>query len=69
MKQKNYGSAVFTALQARYMSLEYIAYEARHRQFDAVVKGDSTSDWWADFWRNMAILEAERINAARAERR
>ncbi len=51
------------------MSLEYIAYEARHRQFDAVVKGDGTSDWWADFWRNMAILEVERINAARAERR
>lgn len=57
---KTYGSAVLTALQARYLSIDEIADKIPDRRFKAFLNGGSSEDWLCCFWKNMAITEAQR---------
>ncbi len=54
-----YGSAVLTALQARYMTFEEIAYAAPHRCFKSFLQGGKPDKWWAEFWRTYALLKEQ----------
>ncbi len=63
-KKKPIGSAVFTAIQARQMSLDYIAKQAPHRAFEHFLKGGLATDWWDEFWRNYGLMKAESVGMA-----
>ena len=57
---KTYGSAVLTALQAQYKSIEEVGNLIQHRQLKAFIKGGNTAEWIDCFWKNIAIMEAQR---------
>lgn len=58
---KTYGSAVLTALQARYLSVEEIVKLIYLRRFDSYMKGDDNDTWVDCFWHNIAILVANGV--------
>lgn len=62
---KTYGSAVLTALQAQNKSIEEVEELVNHRRLQAFIKGGNPFGWLDCFWQQMAILEANRINAKR----
>lgn len=57
---KTYGSAVLTALQAQYKSLDEIEQLVQHRRLQAFIKGGNSEEWLIGFWKNIAITESER---------
>lgn len=57
---KTYGSAVLTALQAQYKSIEDIEQLFYDRKLEAYMQGRSPDKWTDDFWQQIAILEANR---------
>lgn len=61
---KTHGTAVLTALQARYKTIEEIEELIYHRQLKAIIKDTNAVQWLDCFWQQMAILEAVKINAA-----
>lgn len=58
---KTYGSAVLTALQAQYKSIEEIDKLIQHRRLQAFIKGGLPEEWIERLWQNMAILEAQNV--------
>lgn len=62
---KTYGSAVLTALQAQHKSIDEIDNLICKRRFKAFLDGGNPKEWLDCFWQQMAILEAQRINAKR----
>lgn len=65
---KTYGSAVLTALQAQYKSIDVIGKLIDHRRLKAFVDGGMPEEWLDSFWRQMAILEAQRCRKKIEER-
>ncbi len=57
---KTYGSAVLTALQAQHASIEEVKELIRERQRQAVLEDGNSEEWLDCFWKQMAILEAQR---------
>lgn len=60
MANKTYRSAVLTALEAQYKSIDEIGNLIPNRRFDAFLKGGNSDAWLDCFWKQMAIIEAER---------
>ncbi len=58
---KHYGSAVLTALQAQYKSVEEVGELVRHRKLTAFINGGMPAEWLDEFWHTMALLEAQGI--------
>ena len=58
--KKTYGSAVLTALQAQYKSIEEVGNLIHHRRLQAFIKGGNPTEWLDCFWKNIAILKAQR---------
>lgn len=65
---KTYGSAVLTALQAQYKSIEEVEELVNHRRLQAFIKGGNPLEWLDCFWQQMAILEANRCRKKIEER-
>lgn len=63
-KRKSIGSAVYTAIEARRKSLDYIANQAPHRAFEHFLKGGLSTEWWDEFWHNYGLMEAESVGVA-----
>lgn len=61
---KTYGSAVLTALQAQYLSIEEIVKLIYLRRFDSYMKGDDNDNWVDCFWCQMSLIQAHgrRVN-------
>lgn len=57
---KTYGSAVLTALQAQYKSLNEIERLIQQRRLQAFIKGGDSEEWLDSFWEQMEILETQR---------
>lgn len=57
---KTYGSAVLTALQAQHKSIDEIEKLIHHRRLQAFIKGGLPEEWLDCFWKQMAIMEAQR---------
>lgn len=66
---KTYGSAVLTALQAQHKSIDEIDNLICERRFKAFLDGGKPEEWLDCFWKQMALIESERILMAEAERR
>lgn len=67
--RKTYGSAVLTALQAQHKSIEQVEELITERRLQAFIKGGNPTEWLDCFWKQMALIESERILMAKAERR
>lgn len=65
---KTYGSAVLTALQAQHKSIEEIEKLVSHRRIKAFLDGGNITDWLDCFWKQMAILEANKCRKKIEER-
>lgn len=48
-------SAVLTAQDTRYMTVDEIAELVRKRRFKAVIGGAKPNEWDDEFWKNIAI--------------
>lgn len=59
---KTYGSAVLTALQAQYKSIDEIDNLVRERLIGAFLRGRDLSYWIACFWKQIAIIEGQRTD-------
>lgn len=57
---KTYGSAVLTAIQAQHMSIDEIEKLIQEREYKVHLKGGSPTEWLDCFWKNIAIMEAQR---------
>lgn len=62
--RKPIGSAVYTAIEARHKSLDYIANQAPHRAFEHFLKGGLSTEWWDEFWHNYGLMGAESVGIA-----
>jgi hypothetical protein len=63
-RRKPISSAVYTAIEARHKSLDYIANQAPHRAFEHFSKGGLSTEWWDEFWHNYGLMEAESAGIA-----
>ena len=63
-RRKPISSAVYTAIEARHKSLDYIANQAPHRAFEHFLKGGLSTEWWDEFWHNYGLMEAESVGIA-----
>lgn len=58
MTKRKYGSAILTAFEAQYKSIEEIELLYIHRSIRALFEGGSPLEWEDCFWGNMAGLMA-----------
>lgn len=65
---KTYGSAVLTALQAQHKSIEEVEELITERRLQAFIKRGNPLEWLDCFWKQMAILEANRCRKKIEER-
>lgn len=56
-----YGSAVLTALEAQYASIEEIGKLIQHKRLKTFIEGSNSEEWLDCFWRTMAVLQAQRL--------
>lgn len=57
---KGTGSAVLTALQSQYMSIDEIEELVIERRLKTFLNGGNPFEWLDCFWENIAIMEANK---------
>lgn len=65
---KTYGSAVLTALLAQHKSIDEVEELITERRLQAFINGGNPAEWLDCFWKQMAILEANRCRKKIEER-
>ena len=57
-----YGSAVLTALEAQYASIEEIGKLIPHKRLKTFIEGSNSEEWLECFWRTMEAIRAQRLS-------